>query len=146
MRAAFGWCTGVALLVLGVSCSESSPVATPLSQSRPSSAAEAETNRGFLVVDVAIGDQCPHEPRTPDPSCSPVPMAGVQVGVRRPGGQPVAEARTGEQGRVTFRLAGGHYVVTGAQLEGYEVTPSQGVAVSAGRRTSVRLTYGHGFQ
>lgn len=134
------------MLMFAVSCSESSPVATPLSQGRPSSAPEVVNNRGVLVVDVAVGDQCPHEPRTPDPSCSPVPMAGVQVAVRRPGGQPVAEARTGGQGRVTFRLAGGDYVVTGVELEDYEVTPSQDVAVSAGRRTSVRLTYGHGFQ
>jgi hypothetical protein len=111
----------------------------------PPTSAPAAGSDGTLVIRVRVGEQCPHEPTTPDPSCSPVPLPSTEVTVLA-GGDVVAEGASGGSGTLRLAVPAGDYTVRGADRPDYRLTPYQPVTVTAGESVEVLLTYGNGIQ
>jgi hypothetical protein len=101
---------------------------------------------GTLVIRVRVGEQCPHEPATPDPRCSPVPLPATEVTVLDADGDVVAEGESAGSGTLRLAVPPGSYTVRGANLPDYLLTPSQPATVTAGAAVEVLLTYGNGIQ
>jgi hypothetical protein len=104
---------------------------------------------GTLDVLAVAGPVCPVDTDPPDPDCEPRLVDGARILVSPGDGREIilAEATTDADGRVTFDLPPGDYLVTGAEVEGLMGLPDSTLAsVSAGATTSVTLVYDTGIR
>ena len=148
----------LALAVLATGCSADDDPAGPATSGStaaagssaaagdPAGTAGTGAAAGTLVIRVRVGEQCPHEPATPDPSCSPVPLPATGVTVLDAGGDVVAEGESAPSGTLRLTVSPGDYTVRGADLPDYRLTPSQPATVTSDAAVEVLLTYGNGIQ
>ena len=139
------------VLAAAAACSGADGTTPAATTASPPAAGATETPgdggaTGVLLVRVQEGEQCPQEPVTPDPRCSPVPLPATGVTVLAADGSPVARAESAAGGTLRFRLPAGTYTVRGDMLSEYALSPEQPGRVDAGSTVEVVLTYGNGTQ
>jgi hypothetical protein len=124
-------------------------VALALTGCMPGTSPSPSGETGTLEVLAVAGPVCPVETDPPDPDCEPRPVDGARILISPGDGREIvlAEGTTDAQGRVTFELPPGDYLVTGAEVEGLmglpEPTPA---SVSARATASVTLAYDTGIR
>lgn len=114
----------------------------PVTSPRPSSAGTAR-----IVVELLAGPVCPVERNPPDPSCAARKVADTHVVLRDASGNQVGEGTSDGDGKVTFLVPGGDYVVESAAVAGLmgQAQP-QNVTVADGQTANVVLSYDTGIR
>lgn len=145
----------LAALLLSPACSAADPggAPTPALSGRPGASdptsgqpGPGPAGRGELRIIIQLGDQCPHIPTVPDPSCVPKPRSGTGYAVGTENGGVVTRGRSGADGRAVVPVPAGDYVVRGEPVAGYRITPERRVRVSESESVEVPLTYTNGIQ
>ena len=97
----------------------------------------AGDGRALLRIVTQLGEQCPHEPITPDPRCDPKPRPDTGFEVRSAAGEVVTRGRSGADGRATVR---------GETVAGWRIAPQRRVTVDGTGTVEVPLTWTNGIQ
>ncbi|NJP30991.1 hypothetical protein [Micromonospora thermarum] len=132
-----------ALLAAGCTATDGGGAPRP-----PSDVPTAATRTGGVILRIVtqLGEQCPHIPATPDPSCDPKPRPDTGFQVRSAAGHLVREGRSGPDGRAEVAVPPGEYVVRGDPVPGWLIAPERRVTVSGSDPVTVPLTWTNGIQ
>ncbi|MEV1145550.1 hypothetical protein [Micromonospora sp. NPDC049799] len=106
----------------------------------------AGDGRALLRIVTQLGEQCPHEPVTPDPRCDPKPRPDTGFEVRSAAGDVVTRGRSGADGRATVAVGPGTYDVRGETVAGWRIAPQRRVTVDGNGTVEVPLTWTNGIQ
>jgi hypothetical protein len=135
------------LLVSGCGAEKAGPggPGTP-SRHAASESTPLPAGRAALRITTQLGDQCPHIPVTPDPSCDPKPRPDTDFEVTTTSGDLVTRGHTGAGGQAIVNVEPGTYVVRGGTVPGWRIAPRRQVTVSGTETVPVPLTYTNGIQ